>query len=170
MSIRSITRLLVILAVITGIGHTTTLAQDREDPLLSFAFSLELDGVVLGYFTEVSGIGSETEVIEQRVVNEQGQELILKVPGRLKINNITLKRGITSNMSVWTWRKQVEDGKIEEATRNATLTMLDQALNTVAQWNLLNCWPADLSFTYSPDPVTALEELVIVCETYERVQ
>ena len=31
-----------------------------EDPLLGFNFSLELEGAMAGYFTECSGIGSET--------------------------------------------------------------------------------------------------------------
>ena len=33
-----------------------------EDPLLGFNFLLELEGAIAGYFTEVSGIGSEHEI------------------------------------------------------------------------------------------------------------
>lgn len=65
----------------------------REDPIVGFYFALDIQGVVKGYFTEVSGIGSETEVAEQKVVNEKGIQVVLKVPGRLKWGDVTLKRG-----------------------------------------------------------------------------
>ena len=64
----------------------------REDPLVGFHFAVEVQGVVSGYFTEVSGLGSEHEVIEHKVVNEKGVEVVLKIPGRLKWENIVLKR------------------------------------------------------------------------------
>jgi phage tail-like protein len=80
-------------------------AADREDPLLGFNFQLDISGKISGYFTEVSGIGSENEVIEQKVVNASGVEVILKIPGRLKWTEVTFKRGITSNTDLWKWRQ-----------------------------------------------------------------
>ena len=82
----------------------------REDPLTGFHFQVEVQGIITGYFTEVSGLGSENEVIEHKVINEKGTEVVMKIPGRLKWENIVLKRGITSNMDIWAWRKLVEDG------------------------------------------------------------
>jgi hypothetical protein len=38
----------------------------REDPLIGFHFALDVQGEIAGYFTEVSGIGSETEVERRR--------------------------------------------------------------------------------------------------------
>ena len=69
----------------------------REDPLVSFHFMIDVQGEIKGYFTEVSGLGSESEVMEHKVVNEKGIEIVKKIPGRLKWGDITLKRGITSN-------------------------------------------------------------------------
>ncbi len=57
---------------------------DREDPLVAFKFGLEIEGKLSGYFTQVTGIGSETEVIQQKVVNsETGETIIQQIPGRL---------------------------------------------------------------------------------------
>ena len=98
---------------------------EYEDPLVGFHFAVEIQGVVTGYFTECSGLGSEHEVIEHNVVNEKGQEIVIKIPGRLKWDNITLKRGITSNMDIWDWRKMVEDGQIEDARHDGSITMFD---------------------------------------------
>jgi phage tail-like protein len=141
------------------------------DPLAAFHFQLEVGGITTGFFTEMSGIGSETEIIEHRVVNEKGQEIIMKIPGRLKFNNVTLKRGVTSNLDVWTWRKMVEDGNITEARANATLTMLNQELTPVARWDLVNCWPSSIHFGDNTNSgLLAVEEIVLVCESYQRVE
>ena len=43
-----------------------------EDPLLGFNFMLELEGAIAGYFTECSGIGSENDIVEHKVVDKQG--------------------------------------------------------------------------------------------------
>jgi phage tail-like protein len=117
----------------------------REDPLVSFHFSVEIQGVVKGYFTEVSGLGSEHEITEQKVVNEKGQEMVLKIPGRLKWENIVLKRGITSSMDIWEWRKKVEDGKVDEARHDGSITMFDQSLNPVACWEFYRAWPVKVT-------------------------
>ena len=99
----------------------------REDPLVGFHFAVEIQGAISGYFTECSGLGSENEVVEHKVVNEKGVEVVMKIPGRLKWENIVLKRGITSNMDIWTWRKKVEDGDIASARQNGSIVMYDQS-------------------------------------------
>jgi phage tail-like protein len=117
----------------------------EENPLVGFHFSVEVQGVVRGFFTECSGLGSEHEVIEHKVVTEQGQEVVMKIPGRLKWENITLKRGITSAMDIWDWRKQVEDGDVADARRDGSITMYDQELNPVARWEFQNAWPVKVT-------------------------
>lgn len=145
---------------------------DREDPLIGFHFGIEISGAVSGYFTECSGLGSEQEIIEHKVVSQNGQEVMMKIPGRLKWEDITLKRGITSSMDIWNWRKQVEDGDVDAARRNGSVKMYDQHLNTVAQWDFENAWPVKVS---GPQPKAdsneiGVEELVIAHEYIRRVQ
>ena len=38
------------------------------------------------------------------------KERIMKIPGRLKWENIVCKRGITANMDMWKWRQDIVDG------------------------------------------------------------
>ena len=116
-----------------------------EDPLLGFAFYLDLERSGGGFFTEVSGIGAETEVVEQKVVDKDGNAVILKVPGKLKWGDITLKRGITSNMQLWDWRQLVNEGKVKDARTNGTITMMDSEYNPVAKWDFVNAWPSKIS-------------------------
>lgn len=147
-------------------------APAREDPLLGFNFALDVSGSVKGYFTEVSGIGSENEIVEQKVVNEKGIEVVLKIPGRLKWGDITLKRGITSNMDLWDWRQLVEDGKVKDARKNGSIVMYDRELKEAARWNFSNAWPSKIS---GPAPKAdgneiGVEELTIVHEFIKRVK
>ncbi len=141
------------------------------DPLVGFNFSIDIEGVVQGFFTECSGLGSETEVTEHKIVGPNGQEIVRKIPGRLKWGDITLKRGITANMDFWDWRKMVEDGNVTSARKNGSIVMYDQEGTEVARWNFENGWPSKISGpqTKSDSNEIGVEELTIVHEYIERV-
>jgi phage tail-like protein len=144
---------------------------EHEDPLVGFHFAVEIQNVVSGYFTECGGLGSEHEIIEHKVVTEGGQEVVMKIPGRLKWENVTLKRGITSSMDIWDWRKQVEDGHIEEARHDGSITMFNHSMDPVARWEFKRAWPVKVT---GPQPKAdsneiGIEELTIAHEYIERV-
>jgi len=143
----------------------------EQDPLVSSWFGVEFQGEVVGAFRECSGLGSENEVVEYKASGPKGEYIIKKVPGRLKWNNITLKRGITDAMEMWKWRKLVEQGKIEDARKNGTITMYNQQGDAVAKWNFINAWPSKLSgpSANASNNEVAIEELELTHEGYERV-
>lgn len=119
---------------------------DREDPLVAFKFGLEIEGKMSGFFSSVSGIGSESEVIDQKISNpETGETLIRKIPGRLSWTEVVLKRGVTSNIDVWEWRQQVVDGKIEDARTNCSIVAYNQGNEEIARWNLESAWPSKVT-------------------------
>lgn len=143
----------------------------EELPLVGFHFAIDIQGVIKGYFTECSGLGSEHEVIEHKVVTEQGMEVVKKIPGRLKWEDLTLKRGITGNMDIWKWRKEVEDGNVDKARRDGSVIMFDQQLKEVARWNFERAWPVKVT---GPSPKAdsneiGIEEMVITYEYIVRV-
>jgi phage tail-like protein len=150
---------------------TTVVDTAREDPLVGFHFAVDIQGQVTGYFTECSGLGSEQEVIEHKVVNEAGVEVIMKIPGRLKWENIVLKRGITSDMQIWTWRAMVENGDVAGARSDGSIVMYDQALAEVARWNFQNAWPVKVTgpSVKSDGNEIGVEELTIAHEYIVRV-
>lgn len=143
----------------------------EKDPLISAWFSIEFQGQVVGAFRECTGLGSENEVVEYKASSEKGQFVIKKVPGNLKWNNITLKRGITDSMDMWKWRELVEQGKISEARKNGTITMYDQHQDAVAKWDFINAWPSKLTgpSANAGNNEVAIEELEITHEGYKRV-
>jgi phage tail-like protein len=143
----------------------------ESDPLIVFNFALELQGSITGYFTECSGIGSEHEIVEHKVVNDSGMEIVQKIPGRLKWQDVTLKRGITGNMEIWDWRAQVEKGEIGGARKTCSVIMFDRNYKEIARWNFENAWPSKVT---GPSPKSdsnefALEEVTLVHEGMWRV-
>lgn len=147
------------------------MAMQSQDPLKGFLFQLEVQGQLVGLFTECSGIGSETEVIEHKVI-QNGKPVVMKIPGRTKWENVTLKRGITDNMDVWKWRHEIEIGNVEASRFNGSITMTDHDLNPVAQWDFERAWPTKVS---GPSPKAdsneiGIEEITIAHEGIERVQ
>lgn len=136
------------------------------DPLVSFHFALEVQGAVTGFFTEIGGLGSETEIVDHKIVTPEGREVIQKIPGRLKWTEITMKRGVTSEMDMWKWRKMVEDGKIQDARKNGSIVMYDESLKEIARWNFVRGWPSKISGPQLQADSNAygIEELTIVHE------
>jgi len=142
----------------------------ESDPLTGFTFRLEIEGKLSGFFTEVSGLGSEHEVIEHKVVDEKGHETVYKIPGRLKWGDITLKRGITDKMDIWTWRQSVVDGKVGDARTNCSIIMMDRNYEDVARWDFTAAWPSKVSgpSLKADSNELGVEELVLVHEGITR--
>ena len=142
----------------------------REDPLVGFNFMIDVGGKIKGYFTEVSGLGSENDVIESKVMTEKGVEVVLKIPGRLKWGDIVLKRGITTSLDMWDWRQMVVDGDVVGERMNGSIVMFDRTGAEAARWNVTNAWPLKIS---GPSPKSdsneiSVEELTLVHEAIVR--
>jgi phage tail-like protein len=142
-----------------------------QDPLVSAFFTIDFGGSVKGAFRECTGLGSENEVVEYKASGDKGKFIMKKVPGRMKWNNITLKRGITDAMDMWTWRKQVEDGKVVDARKNGSIVMYNQQNAEIARWNFVQAWPSKLTgpSANATNNEVGIEELEITHEGYTRV-
>lgn len=143
-----------------------------EDPLLGFNFMLELEGKIAGYFTECTGIGSEHEIVEHKVVDKTGHEIVRKIPGRLKWQDVTLKRGITADLEIWAWRDEIVQGKMSDARKNITISMLSREYTPVAIWHFTNAWPSKVSgpSLKADSNEFGVEEVTIVHEGMHREQ
>jgi phage tail-like protein len=148
------------------------MAGTFQDPLVSAYFTLEMSNKVGGAFREVSGLGSENEVVEEKSSGPDGRLILKKIPGRMKYGDITLKRGITSTMDMWDWRKLVEDGKIDSARINCSIIMHSQDGTPMARWDMVNAWPSKVTgpTANATNNEIGIEEMVLVHEGYKRVQ
>jgi len=113
----------------------------RIDPFGQFNFIIEIDGVLVGGFTEASGLTTDTNLIEYREGNEP-HGTTRKLPGLMKYSNIVLKRGYTKDTRLWDWRKRVIDGKTQRTS--GTITLLDEARQPALRWNFREGWPSKL--------------------------
>ena len=148
------------------------MAGEVKDPLVQFSYALDLGGKVKGYFTECSGLGSEHDVVEHKVVDDRGRQMLMMVPGRIKWDKITLKRGITDVKDIWDWRKKVENGQVKDARIDGSIIMMDQELKPVARWDFTGGWPSKVSGPQlkAASNEIGVEELTIVHQGLERVQ
>jgi phage tail-like protein len=145
---------------------------DREDPLVAFKFGLEIEGKLSGYFTNVAGIGSETEVVEHKITNQDtGETIIQKLPGRLNWNDVSLTRGVTSSLDIWEWRQMVVEGKVDDARTNCSIIAYNQANEAIARWEFVNAWPSRVVGPEmdSGSQTYMFEDVTIVHEGMERV-
>jgi phage tail-like protein len=147
------------------------MADSLENPLVAFKFGLEIEGKLAGYFTTVGGIGSESEVVEHKISDpDTGETIIQKIPGRLTWTEVTLKRGVTSNIDVWDWRNEVVTGKVDDARTNCSIVAYNQANEEIARWNFENAWPSKVTGPEmdSGSQEYMVEEMVIVHEGMYR--
>src|SRR3954454_2361079 len=84
-------------------------------------FSIEIDKVAWGFFKSISGLSTETEVIESMAANKDGRRIIQKMPGLPKAGELTLTRTYTGDDLLYKWRQQVVDGKMTDARRNGSV-------------------------------------------------
>jgi len=138
----------------------------RVDPFRNFNFLVELDGIAQASFTECSGLGSHTEVIENR---EGGDNITpRKLPGMTKYSNIVLKWGLADDRDLYDWHREVVTGGIRR--RNGSIVLLDRAGAEVARWNFFAAWPAkwDAADLTAEGNDIAIETLELAHEGVER--
>ena len=139
-------------------------------PNTKFRYKVEVEGVELGGFSEVSGADMSIDVAEYREGDMVG-DTPMKVAGMKKYGNITLKKGIsTDGKALYDW---FASGLTEEVERKTvTITVLDDAQSPVASWQCIQAWPIkyvspDLNATSSE---VAIESVEFCHEGLTRVQ
>jgi phage tail-like protein len=109
----------------------------RVDPYRTFNFRVDVEGLSVGAFSEVSGLSSDGDMVEYR----EGTDVPLtvrKLTGLRKYANITLKRGYTQNQELWNWYRNIVNGLPDR--RNGTIVLMDEERNEVMRWNFENAW------------------------------
>jgi phage tail-like protein len=135
----------------------------RNDPYRAFNFSLEIDGIPRGAFSEASGLTADGDSVDYREGTDM-QHNVRKLVGLRKYTNITLKRGYTKDDSLWKWYTNILNGNPDR--RNVTITLMDEARAAVIRWHAENVWINKIegpSFKASGNDV-AMESVELVHE------
>lgn len=135
------------------------------EPLSSSFFAVEIAGIGAVAFSEVSGLEAGIQTVDIRNGNDPGFRLD---PGERRYSNVMLRRGMTTDTSLWDWMKQGITGDVQR--RPVSIILLDQNRNPVVRWNLARAWPC----SYEMSPLNAdrtgmaIESLELCFEDLER--
>lgn len=110
----------------------------RRDPYLAYRFLVELEGLVVGGFSDVTGLQSEIEFFDYR---EGGvNDYIHKLWGPTRYpTNLTLKHGLTDRFDLWLWYLGITQGII--LRRNLSILLLDDRGDEKIRWNFIGAYP-----------------------------
>lgn len=137
--------------------------NNRLDPYRTFNFRLEIDNTTVAAFSEVDGLSSDGDAVDYRT----GVDIPLtnrRLVGLRKYPNITLKRGMINDSTLWDWYKNISTGVADR--RNGTVILVDEARNDVLRWHFENAWPnkIDGPTLKASDNAVAIESVELVHE------
>ncbi len=148
------------MAVWSSAASPASAPGNRSDPFLGFRFRVEIDGLEVGGFSEVSGLQVETEVKEYR---EGGvNDFIHKLAGPTRYPaNLNLKHGLITDV-LWQWAASVRKGEI--SPKLVTIHLLDMTGGAVVSWTFADAYPVKWS-----GPDLRAESNTVAIESVELV-
>lgn len=144
---------------------------DRHGPYRNARFLLEFDDLVKAGFSSCTIPENSTEAVEYREGNER--PTVRKLWGLNNYGTLSLEGGVTDDsMELYEWRKQVEQGNVDEARQDIAVIVLDEAGDSGPRWEFRNAWPTNYD---APDldatgGEVAIESMEIEHEGMERVE
>jgi phage tail-like protein len=128
----------------------------EQYPLPRFHFQVDWGGAMIS-FTEVTGLVIEREKIEYRHSDSKDFNKIA-MPGMIKNNNITLKRGkFERDFDYNLWFEEVADARFE-VRRDVVIRLLNEKHEPVAAWSATRCFPVKVM---APDLKSDANEVAI---------
>lgn len=109
----------------------------RLDPYLGFNFLVEVQGLIAGGFTEISGLDITTEIEERRQGGDNARSY--KLPKGSSYANLQLIKGLSDVDMLLAWYQDVVAGVIQR--RNGTIYLMNQAQTPVMWWNFRRAYP-----------------------------
>ena len=113
----------------------------RLDPYLGFRFVVEIEGLIVAGFTEVSGLSTEVTpfAYKEGGVNEYEHQL----PGPVTWPRLVLRRGMTDVDNLWRWHEDVRRGKV--VRRNGSVIIAAELAGTAStgsyRWDFTGAYP-----------------------------
>ena len=103
---------------------------------LNFEVTVPALNVQVGFFTQVQGLSAQLDVLEYQ---EGGRnDMVHKLPSRIKQGNITLKRGLTTEAALLTWFQATV---VNTEPTNVSITLYDTEGNPQRSWSFAQAYP-----------------------------
>jgi len=128
-----------------GVNAAVTIASRalgaRLDPYGAYRFLVEIEGIIAGGFSELSGLDVTTEV---ESIREGGvNDYVHRLPKWTTQSDLVLKKGQTDLDLLWNWYANVVAGKIER--KNGSIYLLDAQGIPAMWWDFLLAFPVKWS-------------------------
>jgi phage tail-like protein len=116
----------------------------EHDTSVGWSFGFEFDGVQIKQIQDVDGLKVENDVIELKHNTSDGKYINKQLPGRPKIGEITMTRGLTGDNNFQDWIKEVTKGDVKSARKGGAVIVYDYTGVPIKRYKLVNCWPKSL--------------------------
>ena len=128
----------------------------QEYPIPRFHFQVDW-GCAKISFTEVTGLVMEREKIEYRHSDSKDFNKIA-MPGLIKNNNITLKRGkFEGDFDYNKWLEDIANERVD-GRRDVVIRLLNEKHTPVAAWAATRCFPVKIT---APDLKSDANEIAV---------
>jgi phage tail-like protein len=137
------------------------MATEIPDGKASCRFYVRVDGIAQAVFTEVTGLAMEMTVDD---VEEGGNnDFVHRLPGRCKVSNLTLKRGMTNSNDFLKWSVAIAQGKVDKANKkNVQVILYNIDGNPAITWTFEQAYPVKWS-----GPQFKADDAAVAIETVE---
>ena len=95
----------------------------RTDPFRGFNFRVEIDGLPVAAFSEVSGLTAEGDPVDYREGTDP-INTVRKLVGLRKYANLMFKRGYVQDTALWQWYKRIANGEADR--RNGSVVLMNE--------------------------------------------
>ncbi|HYH04276.1 MAG TPA: phage tail protein [Bacillota bacterium] len=109
----------------------------RKDPYFGYNFLVEIDGLIAGGFTEISGLSIQVEVERKMFGGHNDYEY--KFFKAVKFPDLVLKRGVGDPDVFWNWYQDVLKGKIQ--FKDGSIYLLDLTGQQIRGWHFFGAYP-----------------------------
>ena len=146
------------------------MATSRVDPFMGFNFRLEISGLQVAGFSEVSIPDLSIEKVDYR---EGTDPAMRKLSGQSSVGTVSLKRGLTNSTELYDWFTNISSlGAQLTLRKTISIILLDTSGSEKMRWNCTKAWPSKLE-TGSLDAKASdvvIETLEIETEGMTRAQ
>ncbi len=109
----------------------------RNDPFRGFNFRVEIDGIGVAGFSEVSGLTADGDPTDYREGTDPINN-VRKLIALRKFPVMVFKRGYIKDDTLWRWYVRIANGVSDR--RNGSVVLQNEAHKDVMRWNFENAW------------------------------
>ena len=129
-------------------GETVGIVGTPRKRHHKWKFVIEIEGIASAAFKTCSELSAEIATV---AISEGGRLTPEKSAGRVTITKITLERGATSELDMWSWFREVADiaantGLVDdEYKRDIDIVQQDRDGSELVRWRVYRAFPTKFS-------------------------